>query len=103
MTDIDRLIDAVEAGTAKVTDFAAAFPKEGFLAAMNAYVGDLNAPKRLHDALLPGWRWQAGQDDKTVYATVYPAHDFMRQFVGYSDIPARAWLLAILKAYRSTL
>jgi len=55
--------------------------------------GDLDAAGRLHAALLPGWSWAVEPTDDGRYA----AH------VGgehrcFADLPARAWLLAILHA-----
>ena len=78
MTDLDRLIASVAAG-----DDAYIYRYEYDGVAIDhkhagnvraAYFGGLDAAKALHDALLPGWWW------------VKP--------------DARAWLLAILRAYR---
>ncbi len=71
-----------------------------------AYNGSLDAAKRLHDALLPGWkvagiheedggRWWA--EIRRGYITSYDKaivapHQFN------SPTPARAWLIAILRA-----
>lgn len=62
-----------------------------------AYNGSLDAAKALHDAVLPGWfpglsqnihdgRWFAWVQTKETHSTAY------------SDNPARAWLLAIVRA-----
>ena len=112
MTDLDKLIEAVEAGTAdKPTSkgchglwlfFHAFPPNEGknHALTLDAYRGSLDAAKALHDALLPGWpstietEGTAWTDEK---------HGLRR--LGHKAIfdgnPARAWLLAILKAHRS--
>ena len=65
---------------------------------LGAYCGSLDAAKALHDALLPGWfpgmsknihhgHWYAWVQDKAT------AH-----FSAVEPDPARAWLLAILRA-----
>lgn len=95
--DLDKLIEAWEAG----------FPEWGLLEAdglidgenadhlRDAYHGDLNAAKALHDALIPGWERESG------YIRVY-SDGHSSQFVRVADgNPARAWGLAVLKAYRA--
>lgn len=64
----------------------------------DAYNGSLDAAKALHEAVFDGW----------VYGVNFDAHKEIYAFVGdgvcyetdecYSDNPARAWLIAILKA-----
>jgi hypothetical protein len=66
-----------------------------------AYTGSLDAALALHEALLPGRYWQLEQDDDDdglgFWATVCSDG-----CVGAAGVnPARAWLLAILKAYRA--
>jgi len=70
--------------------------------AEDAYHGDLNAAKALHEAVLPGWTLDAfGQRAGGWVATLgrrdsktpVPAPSAMVR-----DTPARAWLLAVLKA-----
>lgn len=120
MTALDKLIEAVEAGTAGAVDFCAAFPSsmkyEDSISALDAalaYKGSLDAALALHEALLPGWTVRLCAF--TPHGNSAPhVHVFkMRQTEddpimsgnssGYSgDTPARAWLLAILRAYRST-
>ena len=57
MTDLDKLIAAVEAGTVGDDGFCPMFHRIGLCTdMMNAYHGSLDAAKALHDALLPGWR-----------------------------------------------
>ena len=108
-TPIRALIEAVEAGTAD--DFALFYciGYEGLQKALGiyttrasagwqAYYGSLDAAKALHEALLPGWEWHLGPSN----AKVYPYNGSpLKSWSGMSDSPARAWLLAILKAYRS--
>ena len=109
-----RLIEAVEAGAATMNDFAAAFPSETAYGpttwggAYKAYNGSLDAAKRLHDALLPGWRiGQIGQayasqkETADAWRVWIVAPDFLEsceQSEAFSANPARAWLLAILRA-----
>lgn len=116
---LDKLIAAVEAGKAELgggkypwTLFMDAFPPGGdfdraFIGAKDAYNGSLDAAKALHEALLPGWAPSVGQNVHHGYwfAHVMKAengavsHDYSAQ----SDNPARAFLLAVLKAYRAGL
>jgi hypothetical protein len=72
--------------------------------AINAYNGDLNAAKALHEAVLPGWYYTIKQQ-VSVGARMHvevttPATGGDRQYEnGYHPTnPARAWLIAILKA-----
>ena len=111
MTDaLTRLADAVEAGMATSADFRAAFPAgngHDSGAILAAYNGSLDAAKALHDAALPGWRltnlcqFEAGhwyarihhpQGDDWPKWEAYPFHETTN-----AD-PARAWLLAIIRA-----
>ena len=98
MTDLDKLIDAVEAG---VDIFPSHFPHDfnGKQWAIRAYHGSLDAAKALHDALLPGW-WFAIDG---ALASVSDMNDDDGPFFNATvkGNPARAWLLAILKAYKS--
>ena len=63
-----------------------------------AFHGSLDAAKALHEALLPGWGWTVSADGSSVYGDdpkVYDGDD--------ARSPARAWLIAILKAYRAKM
>ena len=74
------------------------FTDDRHIKAASAYKGSLDAAKALHEAMLPEW----------VYGINFDAHKEIYAFVGdgvcyetdecYSDNPARAWLIAILKA-----
>ena len=83
--------------------------------AVRAYRGSLDAAKRLHDALLPGWPvrvmdhsqdylgghgWHACVNWHHMSAphgkAAYPANSY--SYTGWNDNPARAWLIAILRA-----
>lgn len=66
-----------------------------------AHNGDLNAAKALHDALLPGWIFDVTNGSAFVMRDLPDAdltHDMCPQYLGEADSPARAWLLAILRA-----
>ena len=71
--------------------------------AEGACVGSLDAAKKLHEAVLPGWSYMVGVKGAAV--SVPDAHDGsigvvagQTGFSGVSDGSARAWLIAILEA-----
>jgi hypothetical protein len=113
MTDLDKLIEALEAGEARASHVADAFPGVGldtpyFLIRAVCSNNDMNAAKALHDALLPAWdvdlelrplgaTIESGLSDVVVYQP-YREGPGIR---GCDAKPARAWLLAILNAHRS--
>jgi hypothetical protein len=73
---------------------------DGFWHLVNAYNGDLNAAKALHEAVLPGWRYLIRSWGKIELETEERG-DFhpLNYCTGFErDNPARAWLIAILKA-----
>lgn len=110
MTALDKLIEAVEAGVVGVDECAAAFPSESAYGvctwhhAWDALNGSLDAALALHEALLP-----------EMHATISTAgdviilHNVSTNGVSWTEAadaeidekPARAWLIAILRAYRS--
>lgn len=103
MSDLHNLIEAVERGDRAVTnwrDFAALIHDGDTMSdlpilAHRAYHGDLNAAAALHEALLPGWGWEMyHQDGCRVWESGNPTN----LFIGKATDPARAWLLAILRA-----
>ena len=105
MTALDKLIEAVEAGTSDrqgllhMIDKAMPQGNRGCMAmAHQAYHGSLDAALALHEALLPGWRWDL---DAACNAGVWNSCDLLPAIAGEANTPARAWLLAILRAYRS--
>ena len=105
MTDMERLIEAVEAGNddevnERLRHMASASRDVGnhwpIHDARAAYRGSLDAALALHDALLPGWEWNIDAGDG---AYVENRGDFGSPINGdIADKPARAWLLAILRA-----
>lgn len=101
-TDLDRLIEAVEAGIVLFpTNFPLDFPKR--LWVLRANDGSIDAAAKLLEALLPGWGWHCGVYGARVWE--FPGdewHPDRRQDVDLPFSPARALLLATLRAYRST-
>jgi hypothetical protein len=106
---LDRLIEAVEAGEAtraQMEDLAA-LALGLSVTSMNvaaAYAADdMNAAKALHEALLPRWGWMVA--DKRSACVIPTDADRANGISGETGIsegnPARAWLLAILRAYRA--
>ena len=99
-----ELIAKVEAGdfptkwgdlnAADVAHMSYGLPMKG--SAWGAFHGSLDAAKALHEAVLPGWIYNLAPG----FAHVLPPHDNGDQeaLTGLSDYPARAWLLAILRA-----
>jgi hypothetical protein len=66
--------------------------------------GSLNAALALHEALLPGWHFDvATEANSGFYAHVSPKFLGRISHISCSTTPARALLLAILKAYNTTL
>ena len=105
MTDkqaLSALIEAVEGGaSAAVIDFYTPLDwADGSgdlgLVARSAFNGSLDAAKALHEALLPGWSFCISMG-----ATVEKIGDPDAIFGGWSENHARAWLIAILKAYEA--
>ena len=101
------LIEAVAAGRDDSEKWRPALGDHAF-DGMTAFHGSLDAAKRLHDALLPGWRvGQIGQahaapeDTPDSWRVWIVAPDYLESTVqseAECTSPARAWLLAILRA-----
>ena len=103
---LNKLIEAVEAGLPSPTNWRdfAALPEgdpdnPAPILAHRAYYGSLGAAKALHEALLPGWHWNISKDG--VARVVVPSPLRPTPLIGRSENPARAWLLAVLRAYAS--
>ncbi|MCV2449407.1 hypothetical protein [Paracoccus sp. DMF] len=103
MSDLDKLIAAVEGGIWPGPDMhdALGSDRRGELA-YAAFNGSLDADLALHEALLPGHGWGAGPWGARVWLySDHPKWDGSeRHEVDMVNAPARAWLLAILRAYR---
>lgn len=116
---LDNLIEAVEGGGDAIQHSirikaAHAFPPENaygkctFHEVARAFYGSLDVAKALHEALLPGWRlWALGEQDETSCSWTAMILKRLYRDVGVRVFdqpnPARAWLLAILKAYRAQM
>lgn len=106
-TDLDRLIEAVEAGTLKMAAVTRSpIVKWGSLV-MASFDGSLDAAVALLEALLPGWTIRVAFGGKSlahvhVFMMRQLDSDPVKTASADSDTPARALLLAILRAYRST-
>lgn len=106
---LQRLIDAVEGGYWP-GDTAQQLGEECHLRAYAAFNGSLDAAKYLHDALLPGWlkninfiEFADGRAACTMFGPLAEdagKWEFAPKFESVADCPARAWLLAILRAYQ---
>ena len=87
-----ELIAKVEAGGEDTPDFSDMVARPIMQCkAGEAYRGSIDAAKALHEAVLPGQDW-----------SISPSKSYAGNgFKGESKDPARAWLLAILKALHS--
>lgn len=98
MTDLDKLIAAVEAGEPIRIGLLPDNMPHAWQHIYSAADGSLDAALRLHDALLPGWFWGISP---------YGSAHVSKQAEGPSsggcdpDNPARSWLLAILQAVKA--
>lgn len=98
-TALDKLIEAVEAGEAWPREFDVIPYMQSRTDAIRAFNGSLDAALALHEAMLPGWAFTVNEDG----AWTDERRGLRRLgFKGAAPTPARAWLLAILRAYRST-
>jgi hypothetical protein len=93
MSALRQLIEAVEADW---FDMDALSP-EHEVTAYHAFSGSLDAALRLHNALMPGWAWDVCDDGEAGVWTYDDRTD--ARIVGICrNNPARAWLLAVLRA-----
>lgn len=108
MIDLDKLIDAVGLSAWEhyicPSQDAGLTYKQSWLVDC-AYHGSLDAAKALHEALLPGWgsRRTSNSSGNSFSAEVFPGtvgQPRRQEAYGYHS-ESRAWLLSILKAYRS--
>lgn len=97
MSDLRQLIETVEAG-AWCGDTTDLLGHAGHMNAYKAFTGSLDAAKELHGALLP--EWSAVIQTNGTVQTIGPNYE---RHTGVAvDAPARAWLIAILKAHEAT-
>jgi len=111
-TALRALIEAVEAGKRGLgLNTAAVFgDNQTAMDAVDAFDGSLDAAKALHDALLPGWRVEnvSQHDNGAWWVSLHrpvQGDDLGNITLPGATVavfdnpnPARAWLLAILKA-----
>lgn len=110
-THIDALIEAVRAGDMRATVEHAreVFPFFTIRKlVLKACDGDLNAAATLHKALLPGWEhWVSskhywdGEEGPIAFLRAGTSGVDLKVVQAKSTDLARAWLLAVLKAYRT--
>jgi hypothetical protein len=106
MTDrkeaLTELLAKVKAGHGNdPSDYLCLMIVNDSIAARNAYNGDLNAAKSLHEAVLPDWRvtHAFGIVSGEVAKFNLTHNEKPSTYVSAkSDTPARAWLIAILTA-----
>lgn len=97
-SEMDRLIEAVEGGCLEPETPHAGMGWKDVSRMVQAYHGSLDAAKALHEALLGEVHWSIAEDDDYGFCgKVYLGGWFHE----HSTVAARAWLLAILKAYRA--
>lgn len=101
MSDLDKLIASVERDEHR--NYIGLSQSAGFTYKQaywinSAFNESLDAAKALHESLLGDAHWSVAEDDDYGFCgKVY----FRQWFHEHSDVAARSWLLAILKAYRS--
>jgi hypothetical protein len=97
---IAALIEAVEAGTDQlVLELSYQFGGN-YVRVVDAFRGSLDAAKALHEALLPGcYATLSSVGDATIFGNV-SVRGISWAELSYAEAatPARAWLLAILRA-----
>lgn len=71
-------------------------PQKFFI--QRAYNGSLDAARALHEAVLPGWDYEIVSRGSRRTAHVYPDPLGRDISSGKSENPARAWLIAVVKA-----
>lgn len=119
MTDLDKLIEAVGLAALPEPIFHGSSSVRGHWAyntgldagqrrsVFMAYNGSLDAAKALHEALLPPinqYTIDEGPSGCGAQIVIWPnglSVGCELIFNGYDYTPARAWLIAILKAYKS--
>lgn len=99
MTVLDELIEAVESGN--VCPSTKCLPKGCGQYVQHAAKGSLDAALALHEALLPGKDYSIDTCNGSSSVTIWDHLAELSVVVIDAPIPARSWLLAILKAYRS--
>ena len=102
MSDLDKLIAAVEAGhPPTLSETRRAVRGVDPVDVECAFDGSLDAAESLHEALLPGWGWEAGINATFTSIAQVWKDGKSSAFQGVAELPARAWLLAILRAVKA--
>ena len=113
MNDLEKLIEAVEVDDVPFGGWSILSSQEHIFAsewARQAHNGSLDAAKALHDALLPEWSlerltmWPGSKCHACLWGTHEEGGERWHSFKdgrvdAEASTPARAWLLAILRAY----
>jgi hypothetical protein len=115
MGDLDKLIAAVEAGTLCSGEFCVSAEDVATIEAVfpmtddddtpeligMAMDGSLDAALRLHEALLPGYPFPNATTttEVVIFGVSRPGEGGA---TGWSKVPSRAWLLAVLRALAQT-
>ena len=95
---LQRLLDKVEAGkVSQWFNWNSGIGSHGPLA-RQAYNGSLDAAKALHDALVPGWDLLITTYEDGLFEVSVSEPLVVKTYDGLSEIIARAWLLAIIRA-----
>lgn len=112
MEELDELIAAVEAGEGVSSSLLPRGNEKVWPQIYLAYAGSLDAAKALHEALLPNDARKMGYFITLGFAgcaIIHGGHnDQLPEDIEsgeniHKDNPARAWLIAILKAHRHNL
>ena len=103
-TDLDRLIEAVESGEMlEMTTVIRSPVVEWGSMVMASFDGSIDAAVALLEALLPGRNWSLDGGNQP-YAVVWTGErNWSANEGAEASNPARALLLATLRAYRSTM
>ena len=94
---LKRIAEKVEAGewsNRKTLAMDAGFDLDAIVYAVRAYSGSLDAAKALHEAVLPGWDYIVARTNGGLITLAQVGPDVEE----FDQDPARAWLLAILRA-----
>ena len=91
---MQALLERVEAGTIDGMTPHCDLPA---MHVLGAFYGSLDAAKALHDAVLPGWKW-GRQWSCHMWVEPDDVPGRSERHYGTGAIPARAWLIAILRA-----
>ena len=65
---------------------------------LGAYCGSLDAAKAMHDAMLPGWDLLITTYEDGLFEVSVSEPLVVKTYDGLSEIIARAWLIAIIRA-----